>query len=147
MAPHATHTPNTKHTYAHNVYIVCILYICSIPKGGYIPVGQIPVHMTGNESRKKKPQRKLTMGKCLNHRTGQTPIENENDTKRYAWMCLCIYCYVQHLYVDIFMYIYYNSIRYESLFDFADIRTPLGFFIHFSPVLFYVQTGQIVDSF
>lgn len=55
MAPHATHTPNIKHTYAHNVYtsIVCILYICSIPKGGYIPVGQIPVHMTGNKSRKK----------------------------------------------------------------------------------------------
>lgn len=63
--------------------------------------------------------------------------------------CVCVFIVMcnTYLYVDIFMYIYYNSIRYESLFDFADIRTPLGFFIHFSPVLFYVQTGQIVDSF
>lgn len=31
------------------------------------------------------------------------------------------------------VHIYCNSIRYESLFDFADIRTPLGFFYTFFP--------------
>lgn len=93
-------------TFIQVQYVFCI-YICSIPKGGYIPVGQIPVHMTGNESSKKNTTTKANMGKCLNHRTGQTPIENENDTKRYAWMCLCIYCYVQLLLIrGYIMYIY-----------------------------------------